>query len=155
MFAALLPPAGVAGQGGGTSSDRQALEALYRATNGPEWTDSTNWLTDAPLSEWFGVTTDASGRVTGLELADNGLSGPLLGALGELANLQTLSLWRNELTGPIPSSLGNLSDLRWLYLSDNGLTGPIPSSLGRLSNLRSLQLWRNGLTGRLPDGVFV
>ncbi len=153
MFAASLPPAGVAGQGGGTSSDRQALEALYRATNGPGWTDSTNWLTDAPLAEWYGVTTDASGRVTGLELADNGLSGPLLGALGDLANLQTLSLWRNELTGPIPSSLGNLSDLRSLYLSDNGLTGPIPSSLGRLSNLRSLQLWRNGLTGRIPDGL--
>ena len=34
-----------------------------------------NWLTDAPLGEWHGVTTDAGGRVTVLYLDDNGLSG--------------------------------------------------------------------------------
>jgi len=43
---------------GSIATDRAALEALYDATDGPNWTDSTNWRTDAPLGDWFGVTTD-------------------------------------------------------------------------------------------------
>ena len=38
--------------------DRAALVALYNATDGPNWVDNTNWLTDAPLGEWYGVSTD-------------------------------------------------------------------------------------------------
>ena len=49
--------------------DRDALEALYRATDGPNWTDNTNWLTDAPLGQWYGVTTDRAGRVLELDLS--------------------------------------------------------------------------------------
>ena len=49
--------------------DRGALEALYNATDGPNWLNNDNWLSDAPLGEWYGVDTDASGRVTGLVLA--------------------------------------------------------------------------------------
>ena len=48
---------------GNAAADRAALEALYDATGGPGWTDSTNWKTSAPIGEWFGVTTDAAGRV--------------------------------------------------------------------------------------------
>ena len=44
---------------GSVESDRAALEALYDATSGPDWTDSTSWKTSAPLGEWYGVTTDA------------------------------------------------------------------------------------------------
>ena len=65
-------------------SDRAALVVLYNATGGANWTNNTNWLTDAPLSEWFGVTTQSS-RVVGLRLAGNGLSGALPPALGDLA----------------------------------------------------------------------
>ena len=90
-LAALLLPTGVAGQGSG-ASDRQVLEALYRATNGPGWTDSTNWLTDAPLSEWFGVFTHGAGRVTQLRLDGNGLSGPIPAELGPLSRLTGLGL---------------------------------------------------------------
>ena len=50
-------------EGGGTSGDRAALVALYNATDGPNWVSNENWLTDAPLGEWYGVDTDASGRV--------------------------------------------------------------------------------------------
>ncbi len=88
VFAALLLPTGVRGQNG----DRRALEALYRATNGSGWTDSTNWLSDAPLSEWFGVDTDGSGRVTSLWLPGNGLSGPIPPELGQLSRLWGLNL---------------------------------------------------------------
>ena len=63
----------------------------------------TNWLSDRPLGEWFGVTTDENGRVTHLELGGNGLSESL------------------------PSELGNLTNLQGLHLPDNGLWGALPS----------------------------
>ncbi len=49
-------------------SDRATLEAFYRATNGPNWVNSDNWLTDAPLDDWYGVDTDGDGRVVRLVL---------------------------------------------------------------------------------------
>ena len=63
-------------------------ELLYDATGGPDWTDSRNWKTDAPLAEWFGVTTDADGRVTALKMNGNGLVGLIPAELGSLENLE-------------------------------------------------------------------
>ena len=53
-------------------SDRAALVALYESTDGPNWVNSENWLTDAPLGEWYGVDTDRSGRVRRLDLSGRG-----------------------------------------------------------------------------------
>ena len=50
------------------NTDRAALVALYNATDGPNWIDNTNWLSEAPLGEWYGVETDPSGRVVELVL---------------------------------------------------------------------------------------
>ena len=47
-----------------STDDRDALVALYNATDGPNWTNNTNWLSDRPIGEWYGVTTDAYGRIT-------------------------------------------------------------------------------------------
>lgn len=49
-------------------TDRAALVALYNATGGDNWTNSDNWLSDAPIGEWYGVTTDNNGRVISLNL---------------------------------------------------------------------------------------
>lgn len=133
----------------GAASDRAALEALYDATGGEHWTDGTNWKTAAPLDTWFGVTTDA-GRVTELELDENGLTGSLPAALGSLSNLQRLSLLENELTGPIPAELGKLASLERLNLARNELTGPIPGDLGKLASLERMTVAGNGLTGLIP-----
>ena len=46
------------------SPDRDALVALYNATGGENWRISTNWNGSAALDRWFGVKTDADGRVT-------------------------------------------------------------------------------------------
>ena len=63
------------GSGQGTvADDRAALEALYDATNGANWSRNDNWKTDEPLGQWFGVRT-SDGRVVRLELYDNQLSG--------------------------------------------------------------------------------
>ncbi len=63
------------GSGQGTvADDRAALEALYDATNGANWSRNDNWKTDEPLGQWFGVRTNSDGRVTRLELVDNRLT---------------------------------------------------------------------------------
>ena len=51
-FAQLRPP----------PPDRAALVAFYNATGGANWTNNTNWLTNVPVGQWYGVTTDASSR---------------------------------------------------------------------------------------------
>ena len=42
-------------------TDREALVVLYNATGGPNWRRNNNWLSDVPISEWEGVTTDGNG----------------------------------------------------------------------------------------------
>ena len=156
--------------------ERAALRSLYDATRGAGWRNSTNWNTSAPLGEWYGVTTDAAGRVTELDLNRNGLAGPIPaglqgledlealnlggntltgpipGALASLVNLEELYLWGNQLTGPVPSWLGNMTRLRRLNLGGNAFSsGPIPRELARLVNLEQLYLWGNQLTGPIPS----
>ena len=147
-----------------TNPDRAALVALYNATDGPNWLDNTNWLTDAPLGEWYGVDTDASGRVVRLGLSgrwDNeaqeavrhGLKGEIPPEFGGLAELQGLHLHRNELTGGIPPELGGLANLQSLDLGSNQLTGEIPPEIGELTNLLTLGLYINSLTGEIPAEI--
>ena len=132
------------------SPDRAALMALYNATDGNNWTDSTNWGTDEPLDQWHGVRTDDAGRVVRLDVHVNNLTGSIPPELGTLTNLEFLRLYENNLTGRIPSELGALTNLKELKLDNNNLTGPIPSELGSLTNLELLHLYRNNLTGSIP-----
>lgn len=110
-------------------SDREALEVLYETTGGPSWARNANWLSDRPLGEWHGVTTNGEGRVVGLSLFGNNLAGSIPPDLAGLSQLTVLILGRNDLTGRIPPELGRLSRLATLYLDGNELTGPIPPEL--------------------------
>ena len=67
----------------------EALVALFNSTDGPNWTNNSEWLeTDTPCS-WSGVTCDAD-HVTRLDLADNLLNGSIPAELGSLSNLTVL-----------------------------------------------------------------
>ena len=133
------------------ASDRAALVTLYHATDGPNWRDSTNWLSDVPLGEWYRVQTDDAGRVVALSLLANDLAGSLPPELGRLTRLQELELGYNLLEGRLPPELGDLVHLEFLDLAFNHLIGPIPAELGRLTNLRVLDLSGNRLNGPIPD----
>ena len=136
--------------------DEAALVAFYNATDGPNWRNNTNWLTDAPLDDWAGVsaiTTTENGRVVGecvtvLSLGNNQLSGEIPAELGNLLNLTSLYLRGNQLSGEIPAELDNLLNLVRLSLHDNQLSGEIPAELGNLPNLEELYLNDNQLSGR-------
>ena len=118
-------------------TDREALVALYNATGGPNWYYNENWLSDAPIGEWQGVTTDHNGRVIVLHLSQNGLSGEIPPELGNLASLEGLDLHDNDLSGEIPPELGSLANLENLDLHENDLSGEIPPELGNLASLKS------------------
>lgn len=133
-------------------TDRDILIALYDATNGDNWTDNTNWCTDAPLSEWYGVTLDYSQeRVQYIHLSYNNLVGSIPEEIGNLTELYTLDLSGNTLTGEIPSSIGNMHILGYLYLNNNQLTRSIPQEIGNLSDLRACYIYENQLMGNIPS----
>ena len=116
------------------------------ATLSPAWSVSTD------IDSWQGISLEAM-RVSHLSLDQQGLTGSLPAALGDLDGLTQLSLLGNTLTGEIPSELGSLSELNWLLLRSNQLSGVIPSELGALVKLNYLQLQSNSLTGPIPPEI--
>ena len=157
--------------------DREILIALYHSTDGQHWLNSTNWLSGAPLSRWFGVSTDENGRVIGLNLSNNFLKGLLPKELGSFTRLERLELGYNRLGRPVsnlkelrniaflflrqgrklareeslPKELGNLESLKVLDLSHNAYEWEIPRTIGNLKNLQCLDLSFNNLKGPIPE----
>ena len=143
-------------------TDKEALVALFEATNGESWDNSGTWAGLAPIGQWPGVTVNEEGRVISLELSKNvigsrirDLRGKLPPELGNLSSLQALTIGEFhqdtlQLTGEIPPELGNLSSLQALSIVNSQLAGGIPPELGRLPSLRSLALAGNRLAGEIP-----
>lgn len=140
---------------GGTSScaytDSLALVAFYNATNGANWVST--WNLNQPINTWFGVTTNNNGCVIAIWNNSNQLTGSIPAEIGNLSNLQTLSLSNNQLTGSIPVEIGNLPNLEHLSLHNNQLTGSIPITIGTLSNLNRIYIFNNQLTGGIPTEI--
>ena len=113
---------------------------------------------DVPLGEWRGVTTNAEGRVTALNL--HNLGGRLPAQVGDLTDLRVLTVifdefYKQPLTDTLPPGLGQLAALQELRITghgarDTGLQGPIPLELGHLSHLEVLDLGFNHLQGSIP-----
>ena len=146
---------------GPRSSYEPALVALYNATDGPNWEDNTNWLTDALLSDWAGVsahTITVNGRVTGECVTQlwfggfrgNGLKGEIPAELGSILSLAVLDFSDEQLSGEIPAELGGLPNLQRMDLENNQLSGEIPAELGSLPTLQRLDLSDNQLSGEIP-----
>ena len=132
------------------SPDREALIAIYNATNGPNWTRQDNWLSEAPISTWQGITTNDMDRVTKVYLAAVGMAGSIPTEFGQLAHLDSLYVTGNDLTGSIPPELSQLDRLVMMNLSGNKLTGSIPAELGQMIKLTEMYLSINQLSGPIP-----
>lgn len=126
------------------------LVALYDATDGPNWTNSTGWLQTTTPCSWHGIRC-RNGQVVFIELFENNLSGTIPLEVAEFAHLEVLSLWENNLNGGVPRELGRISSLQRIALSNNNLNGGIPVELSALPNLQLLSLWDNNLSGAIPD----
>ena len=133
--------------------DSLILVELYNSTGGENWNDNAGWLTDS-VCNWKGISLDADGRVTAIDLSSNNLTGQLPASVGDLTSLEYLYLHQNSLSGNIPAELGSLASLKALYLTGNGFSGSIPPETGSLTNLVWLGLGSNDLTGKIPDEIY-
>ena len=133
-----------------SQAQREALVALYNATDGPNWENNENWLSAADVGDWYGVTADSKGIVTGLGLSKNNLKGELPPDLGDLSGLEAIDFRGNRLKGAIPPDLARLANLKVLQLGSNTLRGAIPAELGKLTRLTDLDLGGNLLSEPIP-----
>lgn len=87
-----------------------------------------------------------------LHIPGMGLSGKLPeNTLGNLTQLNTLSLRYNALSGSLPLDLSTLSNLRNLYLQSNLFSGEIPSFIFSMKNLVRLNLASNNFSGEISS----
>jgi Leucine-rich repeat (LRR) protein len=138
-------PAQVAAQ------DSLALVAFYNNTDGPNWTDRTNWLA-GPVGTWFGVIVSDQ-RVSSLKLNGNKLKGSIPAEIGALSSLGVLQLKNNKLEGGIPAVIWDMTNLKDIRISLNALTGSIPPEIKNLKKLEWLVLEYNQLSGPLPHEI--
>lgn len=124
------------------AKEKDALIALYNATDGEHWNNSNNWNSDKPLNEWFGVDTDSRGHVTGIWMPNNNLVGSIPSKIGDLTELINLNLSENQLKGKMPKNMEKLKELRYLYLNNNLLTD-IPKGLWNNGSLSYVDLSYN------------
>ncbi len=135
----------------------QDCETLLRIRDALAGDAVLNWSADVKISEWSGVGIEGSPpRVIRLVLPGLDpvrLTGVIPPELGDLTNLEWLSIHSNSISGSIPPELGNLANLRVLRLSWNRLEGTIPAELGRLTSLETMNLNHNLLVGGIPPEI--
>lgn len=135
---------------------RKAMVEFYQSTNGDQWSNNTNWCTDKPVEEWFGVMTNPGyPYVRHLYLSGNNLSGQLPGGdcLQRMVGLNSLNLWENQIGGTIPESLTHNFTTNGLLMDNNLLTGEIPATLFDLPYFNRFEVGENNLTGPIPANI--
>ncbi|GJP56744.1 hypothetical protein CLOM_g15796 [Closterium sp. NIES-68] len=155
------------------ASQLRALLDINRAVRA--WPRSSNHSLSCNL--WTGVTCDASGFITRLDLSQVGtLSGALPPyALGRLWRLTYLSMANSRqlkgtlhalalppalafldlsytaVSGALPHAFSNLTSLAYLDLTGTPVSGPIPSTVSRITKLAHLDLSFTSISGELPS----
>lgn len=92
---------------------------------------------------WPGVFCNPQGNITGIDLSEKGIGGPIPPQMGDLIHLEFLWLDGNNFYR-IPPEIENLKYLESLNLAGNGIS-EIPNEISGLSNLHSLNLDQNPL----------
>ena len=91
----------------------QALTALYYATDGDNWKNNTNWLSDEPLYKWYGLNANYWPEST-IEVDD----------------IVEIQLFDNNLRGTLPPEFAYImSKARAIQIENNGLNGVIPQEV--------------------------
>jgi len=133
-----------------STADFQFLEDLYNNTGGVNWTNNTGWNLAGGASSvtnaWYGVTV-SGGRLTGIDLHNNGLVGFIPPSISGADALVNIYLSENALSGSIPN-LSALLNLQFLELFANQLSGAFPANLS--NTVRVIRLNNNQFTGSLP-----
>ena len=117
---------------------REALIELYNATDGDNWKNNTNWCSDKPLDEWYGIETRGYPYVYFLMLHFNDLKGTLpKGFLTKIGPCNDVSLSTNQLSGQLPEDIADNLSVQQLHFSNNNYTGTLPAKVFKLPYLNS------------------
>lgn len=99
--------------------ERYALAVLFYRTRGENlWNFKQGWLSaNSVCNGWRGINCNAAGKVTGIELVDNSLVGPMPSEIGILTALTSVTILNSfEFTGSLPKEIASLTALRSLVL---------------------------------------
>ncbi|KAG7349867.1 two component regulator [Nitzschia inconspicua] len=143
--------------------ERYVLALIYYETNGPQWTKHYKFLSALDHCEWGetmshpagnfvkGVECDRNGRVIGLDLSNNNLTGyHITEQIQIFGQMQRLHLYKNRLGGGLPHSIKSMAKLKSIGLMDTGIGGTIPDWIGDLTQLTTLALSGNEVHGSVP-----
>ncbi|KAL3941711.1 MAG: hypothetical protein SGARI_000509 [Bacillariaceae sp.] len=146
--------------------ERYLLALIYYNFDGPEWTNNYNFLSSRNHCEWTqtverpagtfikGVECDSTGRVIGLDLSNNNLSGyHIPEEIKHFGKLQKLHLHRNNLGGALPYYMKDMKSLTSIALMDAGLVGTVPDWFGDMTQLTTLALGQNDFHGSIPSSL--
>jgi len=142
---------------------RYVLALLYYSTGGDSWlscgkndascTGGTPYLASVSECRWSGSRCNADDCITEIEFEANNLVGTIPSELGNLNDLEILSLEQGDLSLTIPDALGSLSSLRILDLDFNKITGTIPEAIYGLTELEQLDVNSNLMTGTISESI--
>lgn len=133
-------------------TEKEILIEFYNATDGDNWYNNANWLSDEPLDTWYGIEMFGE-DVSAISLSNNNLSGSIPESFYELSFLMYLDLGMNSLFGEISQSIENFFWLYNLDLSYNEFSGILPESIWLLFGLEELKLSSNNFEGEIPNDI--
>lgn len=134
---------------------RQALIKFYKAMDGDHWTNNTNWCSNKPLDEWFGVSMSDRSYVWTLNLKNNNLKGtlPADNIFMDMGPIASIYLSENNISGKFPKAWAKNTTLQHLFLFQNKISGELPDQLFHLPFISSVRIEENKMTGPIPPGV--
>jgi len=103
---------------------------------------------------WTGVTCDAAGDVTKIDLQNSRLTGEIPSEIQYFApTLEHVDFSENDIVGSIPDGLYSLRKLINLYLHNTTLTGALSPKVSNWAELNNLYLGNNELIGEVPKEI--
>ncbi|XP_043706646.1 probable leucine-rich repeat receptor-like protein kinase At1g35710 [Telopea speciosissima] len=137
-----------------SSSSPETKALLNWKASGTNFPGTWN-ATDTSPCKWEGMTCNAAGSVTEINLSNYSIHAELNRLnFSSFQDLVLLDLSLNGLSGTIPDNIGMLSKLTYLDLSKNNFSGKFPSSLANLTRLFKLDLSKNEFNGEIDEILF-
>lgn len=133
--------------------DREWLVDLYTSTNGQNWFNNTDWISNKSHCEWYGVHCCSIFNMTMAHVnwTNSQNSSQLQSIVSKQTCINRLILSDNNLIGALPNYWPNSSVFTVISFDDNQLNSTIPPYSKLLSNLGLIEIRKNNLTGTLPD----
>ena len=136
---------------------RKALIEFYNEMDGDNWPEEykTNWCSDKPIWEWYGINGDMNQvpwvRSFAMVGVNNSKTTHIPECIQRMGPIFYFEFARSNVDGNIPDFFGKNYYLSDLHLGHNKLSGSIPNNLTELPNLHSIGLCDNQFNGLLPE----